>query len=89
MPRIKAIWTTITGWLEPLLGRIAEGKHHVVCPVIDNIADDTLRYYAHPSLNISVGKFDWDLIFKWMTIPKNLDSHRSSKIEPARFVAVT
>lgn len=36
------------GWLEPLLGRIAEGmsdgSNHVVVPAIDNIDADTFRY---------------------------------------------
>jgi hypothetical protein len=32
------------GWLEPLLSRIAEGKEHVVTPVIDNISDENLQF---------------------------------------------
>lgn len=46
-----------SGWLEPLLDRIARNSTHVVCPVIDVINQDTLEYHAYDGL--SVGGFDW------------------------------
>lgn len=39
---------TVVGWLEPLVGRIAEGRrdqvNHVVVPAIDNIEADTFEF---------------------------------------------
>ena len=32
------------GWIEPLLGRIAEKREAVVCPVIDIINDDNFSF---------------------------------------------
>ncbi|VDP17760.1 unnamed protein product [Soboliphyme baturini] len=57
-------------WLEPLMARIAEDSHNVVCPVIDVISDDTLEYSYSPSGFINVGGFDWSLQFNWHPIPE-------------------
>jgi hypothetical protein len=48
----------VTGWLPPLLDRIARNSTTVVCPVIDTINDNTLRYEIVP---VSVGGFGWNL----------------------------
>ena len=60
-----------TGWLEPLLERIARDPTNVVCPVIggrtppllnsslDVISDDTLAYQG--GSYFAVGGFDWNL----------------------------
>nr|CDS29350.1 Ricin B lectin [Hymenolepis microstoma] len=58
-----------TGWLEPLLDRIAENNTNVVVPVIDVISSDTLQYNHAPSRSVQVGGFDWSLIFRWHPIP--------------------
>lgn len=50
-----------TGWLEPLLDRIARDPTTVVCPVIDVIDDDTLEYHFRDSSGVNVGGFDWNL----------------------------
>lgn len=50
----------ITGWLEPLLDRIARDNRTVVCPLIETIADDTLEYRGGGS-NFQVGGFGWNL----------------------------
>ena len=50
------VWS---GWLEPLLDRIAKDSTAVVCPVIDNIADDTLAYQVIK--RSPVGGFSWGL----------------------------
>ena len=49
---IYVIYYFITGWIEPLLDRIADNKSNVVCPTIDNILDDTLKYAVSPHTNI-------------------------------------
>ncbi|VDD81110.1 unnamed protein product [Mesocestoides corti] len=58
-----------TGWLEPLLDRIAENSTNVVVPVIDVINSETLQYNHAPSKSIQVGGFDWSLIYRWHPIP--------------------
>lgn len=50
-----------TGWLEPLLDRIARDSTTVVCPVIDVIDDTTLEYHYRDSSGVNVGGFDWNL----------------------------
>lgn len=58
-----------TGWLEPLLDRIARNSTTVVCPVIDVIDDTTLQYHYHDSSGVQVGGFDWNLQFNWHPVP--------------------
>lgn len=75
------------GWLEPLLARIAEGKHHVVTPVIETIKDDDLTLRGTPAKNIFVGKFNWQLTFDWMPRPSNYDRNDpQALIKPVRWV---
>lgn len=49
-----------TGWLEPLLDRIARSTSTVPTPVIDVIDDETLEFFYQDS-TLSVGGFDWSL----------------------------
>lgn len=58
-----------TGWLEPLLDRIARNTTNVVCPVIDNISDQTLEFTYQTSAGVNVGGFDWNLSFNWHIVP--------------------
>lgn len=77
---------TLIGWLEPLLDRIAEDKRHVVYPQMPNIKDDTLEFRAFSAKNIQVGRFDWQLIFRWMELPEYINKTRKSFISPTRWV---
>ena len=72
------------GWLQPLLGRIAENYTNVVTPVIDVLDDDTLRYQYSSAKSTSVGGFDWNLQFNWHSIPERERKRRKSDIEPVR-----
>ncbi|KAK2180403.1 hypothetical protein NP493_444g01033 [Ridgeia piscesae] len=54
---------TTDGWLEPLLSRMRESRTAVVCPTVDAITDDKLRYVPSPA--VFVGGFSWSLHFKW------------------------
>lgn len=44
------------GWLEPLLDRIARDNTTVVCPVIDDVNANTLKYSYTGPQGVSVGK---------------------------------
>ena len=74
------------GWLEPLLSRIAEGKEHVVTPVIDNIRDENLQFVWFNPDQIHIGKFTWDLTFDWMPIPEKSNHNRVSNVSPVWLV---
>lgn len=53
-------------WLEPLLSLIKADRRTVVCPVIDIISADTLRYSPSPIVR---GGFNWGLHFRWDAVP--------------------
>ncbi|KAB7505234.1 putative polypeptide N-acetylgalactosaminyltransferase 9 [Armadillidium nasatum] len=48
-----------TGWLEPLLDRIARDPMNVVTPLIEIISDDTFQIRFSQARNIQVGGFSW------------------------------
>ena len=72
------------GWLEPLLGRIAEDKKHVVTPVIENVIDEDFSYQGTRPEGIFVGKFNWELTFDWMPIPDYIKKNMTTPISPVR-----
>jgi len=73
------------GWIEPLLARIHEDSHAVVCPVIDVISDKTFEYHYKGDANsISVGGFDWNLQFNWHSIPDREKKRRKHPYDPLR-----
>lgn len=71
-----------TGWLEPLLDRIARNTTTVVCPVIDVIDDTTLQYHYHDSTGVQVGGFDWNLQFNWHPVPDSERKRHKDASEP-------
>ncbi|ESN92578.1 hypothetical protein HELRODRAFT_69922 [Helobdella robusta] len=71
-----------TGWLEPLLDRIAENRSNVVAPIIDVINDNTLKYIWSSAKTTSIGGFDWNLQFNWHQIPQREINRRKSAVDP-------
>ena len=74
-----------SGWLEPLLDRIAANWSTVVCPVIDVIDDSTLQYNHGSAKATSIGGFDWNLQFNWHGIPQREVKRRGSDVAPIRY----
>ncbi|EPY79303.1 polypeptide N-acetylgalactosaminyltransferase 4 [Camelus ferus] len=72
-----------TGWLEPLLERIAEDETAIVCPVIDTIDWNTFEFYMQTGEPM-IGGFDWRLTFQWHSVPKHERDRRKSRIDPIR-----
>ena len=76
----------VSGWLEPLLDRIAANESNVVAPVIDVIDDKTMQYKFAEAKATNVGGFDWNLQFNWHGIPEREMTRRKTDIEPVRCV---
>jgi len=70
-----------TGWLEPLLDRIARDDKTVVCPVIDGIVDDTFQYTGGGH-SFQIGGFNWNLQFNWHAVPERERKKHKSSAEP-------
>ncbi|XP_024881895.1 polypeptide N-acetylgalactosaminyltransferase 5 isoform X2 [Temnothorax curvispinosus] len=71
------------GWLEPLLSRIANDRHTVVCPIIDVISDDTFEYI--PASDMTWGGFNWKLNFRWYRVAqREMDRRNSDRTAPLR-----
>ena len=70
-----------------MLSRIAEDPHHVVYPQIPQISAETLEFIAFAAKDIQVGKFDWQLIFRWMVPPERVQKTRKRMIDPVWFVS--
>jgi len=56
------------GWLEPLLFEIKKDRTNVICPIIDHISYQTFKY--SPGSDLVYGGFDWNLKFRWYSVPK-------------------
>jgi polypeptide N-acetylgalactosaminyltransferase len=68
-----------TGWLEPMVDRIARNWSTVVVPVIDAILDDTLKFSYQPAKATQVGGFNWALVFTWHYISELERKKRENK----------
>nr|XP_020025102.1 polypeptide N-acetylgalactosaminyltransferase 10-like [Castor canadensis] len=58
-------------WLPPLLDRIARNRKTIVCPMIDVIDHDDFRYETQAG-DAMRGAFDWELYYKRIPIPPEL-----------------
>ena len=72
-----------TGWLPPLLRRIAKRRSTVVCPIIDMINADTFEYTSSPMVK---GGFNWGLHFSWESIPAREFQDEKTFAKPFRYV---
>jgi polypeptide N-acetylgalactosaminyltransferase len=72
------------GWLEPLIDPIARNSNVSTVPLIESIDDATFEFGITSIDSVSVGGFDWNLIFNWHTAPKRDMLNRSSKIGSVR-----
>lgn len=72
-----------TGWLEPLLDRIARNSSTVVCPQIEFISDKTFSF-GIPVVARVVGGFGWNLLFNWHAIPSKERARHQHPAEPVR-----
>lgn len=70
-----------------MLDRIAENWSNVVVPVIDVISDETLKYMHSSAKHISVGGFDWGLLFRWHPMPKRDAERPGAPVSPVRYLA--
>ncbi|KAG5836468.1 hypothetical protein ANANG_G00255110 [Anguilla anguilla] len=73
-----------SGWLEPLLARIAEEPVAVVSPDIPAIAPDTLEFRRPVAdrRSFARGSFDWSLNFSWEPIPERQRRGRRDETAP-------
>uniref|UniRef100_A0A8C5R8V0 Polypeptide N-acetylgalactosaminyltransferase n=1 Tax=Leptobrachium leishanense TaxID=445787 RepID=A0A8C5R8V0_9ANUR len=74
------------GWLEPLLGRIAENHTAVVSPDIVTI-DLNHFAFSNPSPygnNHNRGNFDWSLSFGWEALPSAESKRRKDETYPIK-----
>jgi hypothetical protein len=55
-----------------------------VYPQIAQISAETLQFKAFAAKDIQVGKFDWNLIFRWMVPPESQQKNRKKLIDPVR-----
>lgn len=72
---------TTTGWLEPLVDRIARNKTNIAVPVIEQIHDDTFELTPRDrSHSISLGGFAWNLQFRWFYMKSSDRKHPDAPI---------
>ncbi|XP_037604285.1 polypeptide N-acetylgalactosaminyltransferase 10-like [Sebastes umbrosus] len=58
-------------WLPPLLDRIAQNRKTIVCPMIDVIDHDNFGYETQAG-DAMRGAFDWEMYYKRIPIPSEL-----------------
>lgn len=66
-------------WLPPLLDRIAQNRKTIVCPMIDVIDHDNFGYETQAG-DAMRGAFDWEMYYKRIPIPPQLQ--KSDPSEP-------
>ncbi|XP_053318327.1 polypeptide N-acetylgalactosaminyltransferase 10 [Spea bombifrons] len=65
-------------WLPPLLDRIAQNRKTIVCPMIDVIDHDHFQYETQAG-DAMRGAFDWEMFYKRIPIPPELQNSDPSE----------
>ncbi|XP_038563990.1 polypeptide N-acetylgalactosaminyltransferase 10-like [Micropterus salmoides] len=65
-------------WLPPLLDRIAQNRKTIVCPMIDVIDHDNFGYDTQAG-DAMRGAFDWEMYYKRIPIPPELQKDDPSE----------
>ncbi|XP_078143024.1 polypeptide N-acetylgalactosaminyltransferase 10 isoform X1 [Centroberyx gerrardi] len=65
-------------WLPPLLDRIAQNRKSIVCPMIDVIDHDNFGYETQAG-DAMRGAFDWEMYYKRIPIPSELQKEDPSE----------
>ncbi|XP_005725499.1 polypeptide N-acetylgalactosaminyltransferase 10 [Pundamilia nyererei] len=65
-------------WLPPLLDRIAQNRKTIVCPMIDVIDHDNFGYETQAG-DAMRGAFDWEMYYKRIPIPTELQKDDPSE----------
>ncbi|XP_034033763.1 polypeptide N-acetylgalactosaminyltransferase 10-like [Thalassophryne amazonica] len=65
-------------WLPPLLDRIAQNRKTIVCPMIDVIDHDNFGYETQAG-DAMRGVFDWEMYYKRIPIPPELQKDDPSE----------
>ncbi|KAM9333779.1 polypeptide N-acetylgalactosaminyltransferase 10-like [Pholidichthys leucotaenia] len=65
-------------WLPPLLDRIAQNRKTIVCPMIDVIDHDNFGYEMQAG-DAMRGAFDWEMYYKRIPIPTELQKDDPSE----------
>ncbi|XP_015832611.1 polypeptide N-acetylgalactosaminyltransferase 10 [Nothobranchius furzeri] len=65
-------------WLPPLLDRIAQNRKTIVCPMIDVIDHDNFGYETQAG-DAMRGAFDWEMYYKRIPIPSELQNNDPSE----------
>lgn len=63
---------------------IKQDESNVVTPVIDIIDKQTFEYKHSSSSRVSVGGFDWNMVFTWHGLPEREYKLRKSDHDPVR-----
>lgn len=70
-----------SGWLEPLVDRIARNKTTLAVPIIEQIKDDTFELLPRNHTTVALGGFGWDLQFRWFLKKSTDRKHPEAPID--------
>ena len=80
----KIIVLLFSGWLEPLLDRVAADPHLLVCPVINSIYATTFSVDGGQLGHYGILKLP-DLTFNWGALPERIRKNRQVH-DPIKYV---